>query len=397
MTGSRELLRIEGGTVLTPSGWTTKGLTVADGLVLADGDPAQAKTANILNASGLRVVPGFVDLQVNGGWGIDFASDPSRIWEVGSRLAETGVTSWLPTLVTSAPNNLPRALAALKNRPADWTGAEPLGWHLEGPWLNPVRKGAHRQEFLASPTLPLDPTLTRANGVVLVTLAPEMPGCAEAIVELVDRGVVVSLGHSDADAAPAARALASGATMGTHLFNAMSGLHHREPGLAAALLVSNAYLGLIADGIHVVPDMVNLAWKAARDRVVLVTDTMAGLGLPAGTVTLGRYEVHLDGVSARLADGTLAGSVLDMPTAIRNLMAFTGCSLADALRSATLTPMRALGGQASGGQSSGVVDAGSPADLVIIDDDVQVLATIVNGRVVYRDDRLVQERVLPGP
>ncbi len=383
-----------GGSVLTPTGWLDADVVVADSLIcsIMPGDsPSTTPTqAEVVDVSGCRVVPGFVDLQVNGGWGIDFASNPEGIWEVGQRLASTGVTAWLPTLISSPKERWREAFAALANRPVDWSGAEPMGWHFEGPWLNPKRKGAHRESFLRTPELPLDPSLDSSSGLALLTLAPEMDGCLEAIETLRERGVVVSLGHSEADFAIAREALSVGANMGTHLYNAMSGLGHRDPGLAAALLTGNAFFGVIVDGIHSAPEMVDMAWQCGRERFVLVTDTMAGLGLAPGVVKLGSHEVHLDGRSARLPDGTLAGSVLDMPTAIRNLQEFTGCSLADAVNAASLAPSRALADSpVLPGRSSGQLVPGGLADMVVIDDDVNVLATVVAGHLAHLDDGLV--------
>ncbi len=386
---------LAGGNVLTPDGWVNAHLVVSEGqgLVVERPDPDRQRglVPEVLDISGYRVVPGFIDLQVNGGWGIDFASNPEGIWEVGQRLASTGVTAWLPTLITSPEDRWQPALDALADRPSDWVGAEPLGWHFEGPWLNPKRKGAHGQELLRTPQLPLDPLFDSSRGVALLTLAPEMDGCLAAIKTLRERGIIVSLGHSDAASTVATEGLVAGATMGTHLFNAMSGLDHRDPGLAAALLTSDAFFGLIADGIHSAPEMVNLAWQIGADRLVLVTDTMAGLGLPPGVVKLGAYEVHLDGLSARLSDGTLAGSVLDMPTAIRRFQAFTGCCLADALHAASTVPARVLADSpVMRGGARGLLVPGARADLVVIDDDVNVVATVIDGLLVHQDRKKLQ-------
>lgn len=369
-------LTITGGGVLTPDGWVDQDVHISNGYIAGSSPKAGSGTA--LDARGFHVVPGLIDLQVNGGWGLDFASRPESIWEVGEHLGQTGVTAWLPTLVTSAPEQLGRARQALRTKPDGWVGAEPIGWHLEGPWLNPVRKGAHREKFLCVPALPLAEFISAAEGIALVTLAPEMPGCLEAVDALIARGVVVSLGHSNADLQTSQAGFEAGATMVTHLFNAMSGLHHREPGLAAAMLAGDVYGGLIVDGIHVAPEMVKLAWKTASEQIVLVSDSMAGLGMPEGTVKLGSYEVILDGTSARLSDGTLAGSVLDMPTAIRNLVAYTGCALHEAITAATLRPATVLGDP-----SRGRLRPGCRGDVVLLDDDLNVAATVVGGEVVF--------------
>lgn len=277
------------------------------------------------------LVPGgYFDIQINGGWGHHFSDDPASIWSVGAHLLERGVTQFLPTLVSDGFEQLDVALDVLaEGPPTGWVGAEPIGWHLEGPWLNPQRAGAHRRSAIREIDLP--DRLTRADGVRLVTLAPEVPGAGEAITELVRRGVVVSMGHSDATAVQAGAAIDAGAALGTHLFNAMSGLHHRSPGLAAALLDrSDVHVGLIADGHHVAPQMVRLAWRLAAGRIVLVSDAVSMLGTNDEPV-------------ARLADGTIAGATMSLDQCVQNVVAFTRAELADAVAAASSVP-RALFG-----------------------------------------------------
>jgi N-acetylglucosamine-6-phosphate deacetylase len=216
--------------------------------------------------------------------------------------------------------------------------------------------------------------------VRLVTLAPEQEG-AEAVIRLLRRqGVVVSAGHSLASFEQAVEAFRMGVTCGTHLFNAMSALDHRSPGLAAALLAKTGiYAGLIADGIHAHPAMVSLAWKAKSPQgLVLVTDAMAALGMPAGRYLLGGYEVIVDEGSARLTDGTLAGSLLTMDAAVRNLMAFTGCTLGQAAACASLNPAALLGLK-----TKGRLAVGMDADLVVLDAEEKVVGTVVMGQVAF--------------
>lgn len=306
-----------------------------------------------------RVAGGYLDLQINGGWGHHFSTDPSSIWEVGARLVEHGVTQFLPTLVSDGFPRLPEALAVLEaGPPTGWLGARPIGLHMEGPWLAPSRAGAHPRSAL----LPPDPSdLGGVDQVRLVTLAPELDGAVEVIGELVERGVVVSLGHSDTTAADAALAFDAGATMGTHLFNAMSGLNHRSPGLAAALLLDpRAFFGIIADGHHVDPAMVRLAWQTAGPRLVLVSDAVALLG-------------RGDEV-ARLADGTLAGSTIGLDRCVRNLVAFAGATMAEAAAAASTAPRSVLG-------------LPPPADTFVdLDDDGVVQQTVIDGALAYTAD-----------
>ena len=211
-----------------------------------------------------------------------------------------------------------------------------------------------------------------------MTLAPELPGAAEVIDLLVERGVVVSLGHSSASADEASTAVGRGATCVTHLFNAMSPLHHRAPGLAGvALSDARLHVGLIADGIHVHPAVVSIAQRALGDRLVLVTDAVAALGIPGGAHRLGGADVTVGPDGVRLADGTLAGSDLSMERAVQNLVAFAGCSAAAALRAASAAPAAVLG---DGGRGS--FSNGARGDVVVLTEDLDVVATIVAGRVV---------------
>jgi N-acetylglucosamine-6-phosphate deacetylase len=216
-------------------------------------------------------------------------------------------------------------------------------------------------------------------------MAPELPGALDVTQTLVERGVVVSAGHSNATFAEAQAGIEAGIRYGTHLFNAMPGLHHREPGLIGALLSdSRVTVGLIPDGIHVHPAVVKLAWQALRsERLNLVTDATASLGMPPGRYRIGPQEVFVDETSARLADGTLAGSILSLDAALQNLMSFAGCSLEEALPTITSTPAELLGLS----DQRGRLGPGLAADLVLLTADLDVAMTIVNGKVVYAQGR----------
>jgi N-acetylglucosamine-6-phosphate deacetylase len=272
-------------------------------------------------------------------------------------------------------------MAALQQKPlALLDGAVPLGLHLEGPFINPAKKGAHNPDYIRPPQADSAMDWTLKNGVRLVTLAPELPGALDLAARLLAGGVVVSAGHSMASFEQAQTAFDSGVRYGTHLFNAMPAMEHRQPGLAGALLAdSRVVAGLIADGIHVHPAMVALAWKARGSRGLnLVTDAMTALGMPEGYYPLGDQTVKVDAVSARLPDGTLAGSILTLDQALRNLMTFTGASLAEVLPVVTGTPARLLGLE-----RKGRITPGCDADLMLLSPSGRVYLTVVGGKVVY--------------
>ena len=331
------------------------------------------------------VAPGLIDLQVNGGFGVEVGDDPAAIRQLAARLPETGVTAFLPTVITSPAASYPRAFAAFaaaRNVP----GARPLGLHLEGPFLAPTRHGAHRRDLIeaADPRL-LDEFVT-SDAVRLVTLAPDRPGADERIRRLRDRGVVVSLGHTDATDEQFVAAVDAGATKATHLYNAMSPFGHRAPGaVGAALLDDRITVGLIVDGVHVHPAGVRLALRAkGPDRIALVTDMMSAAGYPGGVMPAGAYElggrrVSVEGGAARLDDGTLAGSIITLDATIRNVVAWTDTTPADALRMATEVPARLLGLELAGR-----IAPGNDADLVLLGADLTVEATIVAAQTVYR-------------
>lgn len=335
-----------------------------------------------IEAAGLLLTPGLVELQINGAFGMDFSAEPESIYTVAAELPRYGVTRFLPTIVTSPLEQINRAQAVLKDGvPAGFRGARPIGLHIEGPFLNPERKGAHRPEYLRRPSITDYAGLAPESGVRLVTLAPELAGAREVISELSRRGVVVSAGHSMATFDQARASFQAGIRYATHLFNAMSPLHQFDPGLVGAVLGEPGWrFGLIADGIHVHPALVDLVWKlSGPGQMTLVSDAMAALGMPQGRYRLGDLEVIVDETSARLPDGVLAGSILPHPVALRNLMRFTGCSLGEALSCLTATPADVLG---LGGEIGGIA-AGFRADLVLMTPDLEVVQTYVDGEVVF--------------
>jgi N-acetylglucosamine-6-phosphate deacetylase len=328
------------------------------------------------------LLPGFVDLQVNGAFGVDVASEPHRLAELSSALLSTGTTSYLPTVISSPASLYEEALPALAaETSASGAGAEPLGVHLEGPFISLDGRGAHAAAHLLPPDPGLLAHLLDLGPVRMVTLAPELERAGELMALAARRGAVVSAGHSGAPFEVAYEAFDASVAGVTHLFNAMSALHHREPGLpGAAFAHPRVVCGLIADGIHVHPEMTALAFRMlGPDRVCLVTDAIAAAGMGDGEYRLATRTVYLEGGVPRLGSGALAGSTLTMAEAFKNVLAFTGCTLPEAARMVSTTPARLVGE----GRRKGRLTPGYDADLAVLAPDLSVEAVWRGGELVY--------------
>jgi len=335
------------------------------------------------------VAPGFIDLQINGAFGFEVGTDPAALHALAARLPATGVTAFLPTLVSRGAADYDLAFAAFDTfagaaEATDATGAEAparaLGLHLEGPLLAAARRGAHARPPIEQADAALVERLADPRRVRVVTLAPERDGVPALVARLSARGIVVALGHTDASFEAFTAAVDAGATLATHVFNAMSPLHHRAPGATGAALTDDRVTALmIADGVHTHPAAFKLAVRAkGGGRLALVTDATPGAGLGPGVSHLGSQSVVIDQTSARLPDGTLAGSTLTMDRAIRNAVAFAGLTAGQAVRLATAVPARVLG---LGDRGS--LFAGARADLVLLDEALNVTATYVGGGLAY--------------
>jgi N-acetylglucosamine-6-phosphate deacetylase len=330
--------------------------------------------------------PGFVDLQVNGYAGVDFSTASGDEWRVAREaLLCDGVTAFQPTFVTAPLQDMRAALAGMPaaDRPAaagfaidaSAAGARIVGAHLEGPFLSPRRAGAHDPTALLSPDLAALDALLAAGPVSQVTLAPELPGALDLIDALAARGVTVSCGHTEADAAAAHLAFDRGATAVTHLFNAMRRPEARDPGIAYAALGRNdVFITLIVDGHHLADDTARMAWRAAGKRVVLISDAVAAAAAPDGDYTLGgAVPIHSAEGVVRGEAGSLAGSTLSMVAAVRNSHAL-GIPLAAALAAATEAPARM-----ARRPDIGHLTPGAHADLLVLDDALEIQRILLQG------------------
>jgi N-acetylglucosamine-6-phosphate deacetylase len=319
-------------------------------------------------------VPGFVDLQVNGFAGVDFlAADVEGYRQAGEALAATGVTAFLPTLVSSPLDAYDRAIAAVAGL-HDGPGPRALGVHLEGPFLAPRWAGAHDPAHLREPDPGLARRLCAAGPVRMMTLAPELPGALAVVDALTAAGVVASCGHSDAHADAAHAGFDRGARAITHVHNAHRRWRARDPGLGGvALARPDVAVQAIVDGVHLAPETAYATLLAARGRFCLVTDATEAAGVGPGEHRLGTSRVRATDGAVRLQGGTLAGSLLTMDRAVRNLTEM-GASMADAVEAAARVPARLIGRP-----DLGALREGGTADLVVLDDELRVARTLVGG------------------
>jgi N-acetylglucosamine-6-phosphate deacetylase len=339
-------------------------IEVEDGLVVEVGLPGSAR--------GRVAVPGFVDLQVNGYGGVDFLSAGASDYDTaGGALLESGVTAYQPTFITAPENAM---LDALRAMPANGSFPRVVGAHVEGPFISPERLGTHPREHRRDPDLALLDRLLDAGHVTEFTLAPELPGADALIARLLEREVVVSAGHTNATAAQAHAAFDAGVSTVSHLFNAMRPFRSRDPGVVGvALTRRDVYVQMIVDGHHLAEETVRLIWAAAGGRCALISDATAGAAGVTGPYQLGDMEIDItDGVPVR-GDGVLAGTVLTMIEAVRNLHAL-GIPFEEAIGAATSVPARILGRT-----DLGVLEPGGLADVVVLDDRLEIVRVLCGG------------------
>ncbi|XP_068627653.1 N-acetylglucosamine-6-phosphate deacetylase [Battus philenor] len=351
----------------------------------------QLEADDTINCDNLLIAPGFIDLQINGGWGVDFSFSTTNVEEgvckVAKELLAHGVTSFCPTMVTSDKEKYSSILPRIKKAQGGKQGATVLGVHLEGPFISLAKKGAHADEYIINPDKGIESILEvygPLDNVIIVTLAPELPGALDAIRGLTGLGIKVALGHSTANLADGERAVKCGANLITHLFNAMLPFHHRDPGLVGLLASSTenqVFYGIISDGIHTHPAALRIACRTNSKGLVLVSDAVPAQGLPDGTYSIGPQAVNVEKGRAYVA-GTkvLCGSTSALDECIIKFKEATGCSLEYALETASLHPARALGID----HCKGNLNYDCDADFVIMEPEtLKVVSTWIAGECVY--------------
>jgi N-acetylglucosamine-6-phosphate deacetylase len=384
------------GTLILPDRLVPGGQIVIDeGVIQAvvDGDRGYRATGDFGED---YIAPGFIDLHVHGIAGADTMDGTSEsLTLMAQRFAAHGVTGFLATTMTESRETISTAVQGarsyLAEQPGEWgPRACLLGVHLEGPWISPRFKGAQNEEFIRDPEEHEIHEVLEAAGDAIrkVTLAPERPGADRAIALLRERGIFVSIGHTGATYEQALRAIDLGASHFTHCFNATTALNHRRPGVVgASLLTRDTYAELIADALHVHPDVMRLLIQVkGRERVILITDAMSAAERPDGVYALGGQEVLVHKGEARLTDGTLAGSTLVFDQAIRNVITLSRVSLIDAVYMGSTTPAEAIGL----GATKGKIRSGHDADLTVLDGALRPRAVVVGGRVKSLDPALTQ-------
>lgn len=371
----------------TLNGW----LAIADGkiklLSLADESLSTSATEVLTFPSNWHLIPGMIDIHIHGGYGCDAMDGEIDVLEkISKNLPAEGVTSFLATTMTMEKGRIEKVLAAAanyKNEQNPSVGAELLGINLEGPFIAPKKACAQEPKNILAPNIALFEHWQNIakNSIKIVTLAPEMEKGIEMTRYLTQHGVVVAFGHSDADYECGILAIQAGCHHVTHLFNAMRNLHHREPNaITAFLLDKNTSVEVIADGIHLHPAILQLVFALkGADNIILISDAMRAKGMLDGTYEFGGHQVVVKNKQARLTDGALAGSVLHLDAAMRNMMNYSSCSFMDAVKMVTVNPAKKIGVF----DRKGSIALDKDADLVILNENHEVMLTICRGEVIY--------------
>ncbi len=359
---------------------------VEDGVILAVGCGLdQSQVDETIDASGRIVAPGYMDVHIHGSAGHDTMDGTREAIEGIARfLATRGVTSFCPTTLSQPVTEIMRAVQTVSEcmENAIEGGAQPLGVHVEGPCIDVKKKGAQPERYITTASVIEYKQLFEFGNIKLITLAPEIPENRELIAFARSQGAGVVVGHSSASYEELVEAVKLGVNHATHTFNQMEGLHHRKPGtVGGVLLLDEIYAEFIADGVHLHPAIVDMIMRLKGPaKAVAITDAISGAGMPDGDYELGGQSVVLRDGAVRLADGTLAGSSLTLDQAVRNIVKFTRASLPEAIQMASLTPAQSIGVS----DRKGSLEPGKDADIVVLDQGLNVKVTMVGGEVAYR-------------
>lgn len=376
---------LKDGKILTQDLWVVDGRIANPEIVFYD----KKKIPDVeIDCLGSLITPGFIDLQINGAFGVDFTYHQGDGLDIVKKgLLQYGVTGFCPTIVSTTCSNYHEILPKFKRCHGNEQGAAILGAHVEGPFISKLKHGAHSISNIKTlENYNLIDTYGSLNNIAIVTLAPELNGSMETIKLLSNKGIVVSLGHTSSDMETSIQAVKNGATFITHLFNAMLSFHHRDPGLIGLIacppcVEKPLFFGIIADGTHTHPTALKIAHKINSEGLVLVTDALSAIGLPDGIHYLGDKQIEVKNSKAYIANtNTLCGSVTSLDECMRYFLNATNCSVAEAIETITLHPAKVLGIQ----QFKGTLNYGADADFVFLGNKLNVQSTWINGQCVFK-------------
>ena len=341
-------------------------------------DNVNLDTTEVIDANGNYVSPGFIDLHIHGSGGADVMdATPEALGTISSTLLQTGTTSFLATTMTMSKKHIDNALQNIQLHSQNVTGAQILGVHLEGPFINVSKYGAQDKAYIQTPNRAL--IHDYMNEVKMITLAPEVEGAESFIKDLSEQypHVILSIGHSDASYEKSKESFSWGVSHATHLFNAMNPYHHREPGIVGAVFDSEVTCDIIADLVHTHSSTLELVHQVKKDKLILITDAMRAGCMKCGSYDLGGRKVTVKGAKASLEDGTLAGSVLKLNDALKNMTTVTSMTVVEAVNAVTKVPAQKLG------LKKGTLKVGYDADIVIFDEKFSIITTIISGEIKY--------------
>lgn len=372
---------IKNGKFILPNGFLENVVLAFDNKICGFVDEIP-DNADVIDANGGYVAPGLIDIHIHGYLGEDISDgDADGIFKIANGIMKNGVTSFCPTTMTVSIEEINKSLdvvRSLKEKSKEWHGAEILGVNLEGPFINPKKKGAQAEINIKSPDAKF--VIYNSDIICLVTMAPEMDGGYEAIKKIKENSnVVVSVGHTNATFEETLKGIEAGATHITHLFNAQTPLHHRNPGVVGAALSKDVTTELIADTFHVHQGLFGLLDSIKADKLVLITDCTRAGGMPDGEYSLGGQPIFVKGVQCLLEDGTIAGSVLKLNDAVKNFKENAGVPLWKAVAAASINPAKAIGID----DRKGSIENGKDADIIITDGELNIVKTIIGGEIKY--------------